>query len=376
MATRRTFVIVGAGLAGAKAAETLRDGGLRRARRARSAPRPSGRTSGRRCPRDCCSAPPSARIGLRAPGGLVRRARRRPAHRHDRSTRHRPRRAQLSSTTASGCATTSCCSPPGRAPRRSTCRRAICGVRVPAHPRRRRRASPRLATAVPRLVVIGAGWIGLEVAAAARHTGAEVTVVEAAGAAAATRPRRRGGHGVRRPAPRPRRRPSASARVARSRADRPGTRRPGRRHRSSAPTSCWSASASQPNTELAERRRPGRRQRHPGRRALRTDDPDIFAAGDVANVAPSVARHAGSGSSTGPTRSTPDRPPPAPCSAQPVSYDRLPYFFTDQYDLGMEYSGWVAPDRAGSRPGRGARRPGQARVHRVLGRVRAGYWPA
>jgi 3-phenylpropionate/trans-cinnamate dioxygenase ferredoxin reductase subunit len=28
---------------------------------------------------------------------------------------------------------------------------------------------------------------------------------------------------------------------------------------------------------------------------------------------------------------------------QPVSYDRVPYFFTDQYDLGMEYAGWVPP---------------------------------
>ena len=28
---------------------------------------------------------------------------------------------------------------------------------------------------------------------------------------------------------------------------------------------------------------------------------------------------------------------------QDVAYDRVPYFFTDQYDLGMEYSGWVAP---------------------------------
>jgi hypothetical protein len=26
------------------------------------------------------------------------------------------------------------------------------------------------------------------------------------------------------------------------------------------------------------------------------------------------------------------------------SYDRLPYFFTDQYDLGMEYVGHVGPD--------------------------------
>jgi 3-phenylpropionate/trans-cinnamate dioxygenase ferredoxin reductase subunit len=30
---------------------------------------------------------------------------------------------------------------------------------------------------------------------------------------------------------------------------------------------------------------------------------------------------------------------------QDVSYDRLPYFFTDQYDLGMEYSGYVEPGR-------------------------------
>jgi 3-phenylpropionate/trans-cinnamate dioxygenase ferredoxin reductase subunit len=28
---------------------------------------------------------------------------------------------------------------------------------------------------------------------------------------------------------------------------------------------------------------------------------------------------------------------------QDVSYDRLPYFFTDQFDLGMEYSGYVEP---------------------------------
>jgi 3-phenylpropionate/trans-cinnamate dioxygenase ferredoxin reductase component len=28
---------------------------------------------------------------------------------------------------------------------------------------------------------------------------------------------------------------------------------------------------------------------------------------------------------------------------QDVSYDRVPYFFTDQYDLGMEYTGYVEP---------------------------------
>jgi 3-phenylpropionate/trans-cinnamate dioxygenase ferredoxin reductase component len=28
---------------------------------------------------------------------------------------------------------------------------------------------------------------------------------------------------------------------------------------------------------------------------------------------------------------------------QDVVYDQLPYFFTDQYDLGMEFAGWFAP---------------------------------
>ncbi|WP_244194502.1 oxidoreductase C-terminal domain-containing protein [Amycolatopsis echigonensis] len=28
---------------------------------------------------------------------------------------------------------------------------------------------------------------------------------------------------------------------------------------------------------------------------------------------------------------------------QPVTYDRIRYFFTDQYDIGMEYTGWTPP---------------------------------
>ncbi len=28
---------------------------------------------------------------------------------------------------------------------------------------------------------------------------------------------------------------------------------------------------------------------------------------------------------------------------QDVTYDRIPYFFSDQYDLGLEYSGWAPP---------------------------------
>ena len=58
------------------------------------------------------------------------------------------------------------------------------------------------------------------------------------------------------------------------------------------------------------------------------------------------------------------------------SYDRLPYFFTDQYDLGMEYVGSVGPDGydqvvCAATPAR----PGP-RVHGVLAARRPGRWPA
>jgi 3-phenylpropionate/trans-cinnamate dioxygenase ferredoxin reductase subunit len=48
---------------------------------------------------------------------------------------------------------------------------------------------------------------------------------------------------------------------------------------------------------------------------------------------------------------------------QDVAFDRVPYFFTDQYDLGMEYSGYVEPDGydevvfRDDVAGRGPRRP-------------------
>jgi 3-phenylpropionate/trans-cinnamate dioxygenase ferredoxin reductase subunit len=73
---------------------------------------------------------------------------------------------------------------------------------------------------------------------------------------------------------------------------------------------------------------------------LQTSAPNVFAAGDVANASHpffgerirvehwSNALHQG----------------PAAARAmldQPVSYDRLPYFFSDQYDVGMEYSGYA-----------------------------------
>ena len=76
--------------------------------------------------------------------------------------------------------------------------------------------------------------------------------------------------------------------------------------------------------------------------ALRTSDPDIFAAGDVANVAhPLLGRrvrveHWANALHGGPAAAR-------SMLGQAVSYDRVPYFFSDQYDLGMECAGLPEP---------------------------------
>jgi 3-phenylpropionate/trans-cinnamate dioxygenase ferredoxin reductase subunit len=73
--------------------------------------------------------------------------------------------------------------------------------------------------------------------------------------------------------------------------------------------------------------------------AFRSIDPDVYAVGDVAAVFHPVLRHhlrvehwdnaERAGAAAG--RSMLD---------QAVSYDAIPYFYTDQFDLGMEYSGY------------------------------------
>ena len=76
--------------------------------------------------------------------------------------------------------------------------------------------------------------------------------------------------------------------------------------------------------------------------ALRTSDPDVYAAGDVANAEnPLLGRrirveHWSNALNGGPAAAR-------SMLGQEVVYDRVPYFFTDQYDLGMEYSGHAVP---------------------------------
>jgi 3-phenylpropionate/trans-cinnamate dioxygenase ferredoxin reductase component len=76
---------------------------------------------------------------------------------------------------------------------------------------------------------------------------------------------------------------------------------------------------------------------------LRSSDPDIYAAGDVASAFhPLLGKHVRVEHWANALHQ-----PQAAARAmlgQEVAYDRVPYFFTDQYDLGMEYSGYVEPD--------------------------------
>ncbi|MGH3599693.1 MAG: NAD(P)/FAD-dependent oxidoreductase [Pseudonocardiaceae bacterium] len=73
---------------------------------------------------------------------------------------------------------------------------------------------------------------------------------------------------------------------------------------------------------------------------LETSTPGVFAAGDVAHAwHPFYERrirveHWANALNQGPAAAQ-------AMLGEPVSYDRIPYFFSDQYDVGMEYSGYA-----------------------------------
>src|SRR5215212_3072549 len=73
---------------------------------------------------------------------------------------------------------------------------------------------------------------------------------------------------------------------------------------------------------------------------LRTGAPGVFAAGDVANAThpfygkPVRVEHWANALNQAPAAAR-------NMLGQSASYDRLPYFFSDQYDVGMEYSGYA-----------------------------------
>ncbi|MFF5478156.1 NAD(P)/FAD-dependent oxidoreductase [Streptomyces sp. NPDC012935] len=198
------------------------------------------------------------------------------------------------------------------------------------------------------IVIAGAGWIGLEVAAAAREYGAEVTVIEPEptplhgvlgpelGALFAELHRERGVrfHFGRRLTEIV----GQDGMVLAARTD-DGEEHPAH--------DVLAAIGAAPRTSLAESAGLEIAHRAYGRgvvvdERLRTSDPDIYAAGDVASFPHALfdtrlrVEHWANALNGGPAAAR-------AMLGRDVTYDRVPYFFSDQYDLGMEYSGWAPP---------------------------------
>ncbi|MHC0429827.1 NAD(P)/FAD-dependent oxidoreductase [Streptomyces sp. O3] len=198
------------------------------------------------------------------------------------------------------------------------------------------------------LVIAGAGWIGLEVAAAAREYGAEVTVVEPeptplhavvgpeVGRLFADLHR---DHGVRfHFGARLTEITGQDGMVLAARTD-DGDEHPAH--------DVLAAIGAAPRTALAEAAGLTLADRaHGGGVAvdasLRTSDPDIYAAGDVAAARHPLydhrlrVEHWANALNSGPAAAR-------AMLGQEVTYDRVPYFFSDQYDVGLEFSGWAPP---------------------------------
>jgi 3-phenylpropionate/trans-cinnamate dioxygenase ferredoxin reductase subunit len=195
-----------------------------------------------------------------------------------------------------------------------------------------------------RVAVIGAGWIGLEAAAAARTAGAEVAVVEMAELpllrvlgreVAQVFADLHLAHGVDlRMGADVDEITGASGRVS-------GVRLADGSH---IPADAVVVGVGiTPNTQLAEAAGLDVSNGIQVDASLRTSDPDIYAAGDVACAYHPLLKSSIRVEHWSNARNQPQAAAKA-MLGQEVAYDRLPYFYTDQYDLGMEYSGYVEPD--------------------------------
>ena len=333
------YVIVGAGLAGAKAAQTLREEGFagpvvlvgdEQERPYERPPLSKGYLLGKD-PRESAYVHPAdwyaahdvdLRLGIRVIAL-------RPAdHEVETASGERLRYAKLLLTTGSDVRTLDV---PGAAA-------ALTLRRLPDADRMR-----DAFRAADRVAVVGAGWIGLETAAAARRWGAEVVLVEAdeqplrrvlgpeMGAVFAGLHREQGVDV----------RLRSGVRAIEVTGDRP--------------TSVVLADGSEvpagvvvvgigirPVTALAEQAGLAVDDGVLVDAGLRTSAPDVYAAGDVARMTNPLlgerirVEHWANALNSGPAAAR-------SMLRADVVYDRVPYFFSDQYDLGMEYSGWAAP---------------------------------
>lgn len=193
-----------------------------------------------------------------------------------------------------------------------------------------------------RAAVLGGGWIGLEVASAARAAGVEVTLVERAAlplldvlgaevaAVFADLHRQHGvdlrlGQGVRRLL--------GEGRVAGVELD-DGTR--------IAADVAVVGVGIVPNTELASASGLAVDDGLVVDEHLRTSDPTVWSAGDVASAYhPVLRRHIRVEHVTNALHQGPAAARSMLGGSDP--YAELPFFYSDQYDLGMEYLGFVEP---------------------------------
>jgi 3-phenylpropionate/trans-cinnamate dioxygenase ferredoxin reductase component len=197
--------------------------------------------------------------------------------------------------------------------------------------------------AASRVLIIGAGWIGLEVAAAARIAGVDVTVLEAAELpllhvlgpqVAPVFADLHREHGV------DLRLGVKVAEITTSGGKATGARlTDGTRIGADAVIVGIGAA---PQTRLAEGAGLEVRNGVVTDASLRTSDPAVYAAGDVANAFhPLLGTHIRVEHWANALHQ-----PQAAAAAmlgKDASYDRVPYFYTDQYDLGMEYAGYAGP---------------------------------
>lgn len=182
-----------------------------------------------------------------------------------------------------------------------------------------------------RIVIIGAGWIGLEVAAAARAAGTEVTVFEVAElpllrvlgprVAQAFADLHRA-HGV-----------DLRLGTAVSAADLAGA------------TLVVVGVGVVPDASLAQRAGLAVDKGLLVDATLRASHPGVYAVGDIANHDhPLLGRRVRVEHWDTAIEQAKVAAHNLVGGQEAEAYDRLPYFFTDQYDLGMEYVGYAAAD--------------------------------
>ena len=193
-----------------------------------------------------------------------------------------------------------------------------------------------------RVVVVGAGWIGLEVAAAARHHGAAVTVLEVADLPL----QRVLGDDVAKVFADLHREHDVDLRlgtgVERIRSGDGGLSVVDSTGDEIDADAVVVGVGIRPALELAEAAGLAIEDGVAVDASLQTSAPDVFAAGDVAAAEHPIlgtrirVEHWANALNGGPVAAR-------SMLGQDVVYDELPYFFTDQYDLGMEYIGHAPP---------------------------------